>query len=140
MLIYFCRVLTPRLLRSTVSPSGSLAPTSPTSQQQQCLPQVWRSETVVQVFLDFWLEYTEQEQLNTSLNASNLSSYPRRVSLNSLNYNVEAFFFISFDIFSLQHSIFSAEHIRLVRAFIKTLHEFANSSVGDKSAMDELKR
>lgn len=48
--------------------------------QQQCLPQVWRSETVVQVFLDFWLEYTEDAQLTSQLTTSYLSSIPRRVS------------------------------------------------------------
>jgi len=48
--------------------------------QQQCLPQVWRSETVVQVFLDFWLEYTEDAQLTSQLTTSYLSSVPRRVS------------------------------------------------------------
>ncbi|KZC09713.1 Sphingomyelin phosphodiesterase 4 [Dufourea novaeangliae] len=109
------RLQTPRLLRTSI-----LSPGSPNSAsavpQQQCLPQVWRSETVVQVFLDFWLEYTEEDQLNTRLGTSYSASVPRR------------------------HSIHSGEHIRLVRAFIKTLHEFANSATGDKSAMDELKR
>lgn len=104
------RLQTPRLLRTSI-----LSPVSSTSQQvpqQQCLPQVWRSETVVQVFLDFWLEYSEEDKLISQLN----SPMPRR------------------------HSIHTGEHIRLVRAFIKTLHEFANSARGDKSAMDELKR
>lgn len=41
---------------------------------------------------------------------------------------------------NLQQSIHSGEHIRLVRALLKTLHEFANSATGDKSAIDELKR
>lgn len=49
--------------------------------QQQCLPQVWRSETVVQVFLDFWLEYTEDEQLTPTLTTAFLASIPRRVNL-----------------------------------------------------------
>ena len=48
--------------------------------------------------------------------------------------------YISIILKILQHSIHSGEHIRLVRTFIKTLHEFANTAVGDKSAMDELKR
>ncbi|EZA53176.1 Sphingomyelin phosphodiesterase [Ooceraea biroi] len=107
------RLQTPRLLRTSIlSPGSSPATGVP---QQQCLPQVWRSETVVQVFLDFWLEYTE-EQVGTSQCSSYLPTIPRR------------------------QSIHSGEHIRLVRAFIKTLHEFTNSATGDKSAMDELKR
>ena len=108
------RLQTPRLLRTSILSPGSPNSTS-TVPQQQCLPQVWRSETVVHVFLDFWLEYTE-DQLNPRLSTSYFASVPRR------------------------HSIHSGEHIRLVRAFIKTLHEFANSATGDKSAMDELKR
>lgn len=105
------RIQTPRLLRTSV-----LSPVSTSTQgtpQQQCLSQVWRSETVVQVFLDFWLEYTEEEKLVPQFNSRLL---PRR------------------------QSIHSGEHIRLVRAFIKTLHEFANSARGDRSAMDELKK
>ncbi|XP_034951732.1 sphingomyelin phosphodiesterase 4 [Chelonus insularis] len=106
------RLQTPRLLRTSIlSPVSTSSPGVP---QQQCLPQVWRSETVIQVFLDFWLEYTEEDKLVSHL--STLNSLLRR------------------------HSIHSGDHIRLVRAFIKTLHEFANSAIGDKSAMDELKR
>lgn len=110
------KLQTLRLLRASILSSGSTSPGTGIPQQQQCLPQVWRSETVVQVFLDFWLEYTEDAQLTSQLSTSYLSSIPRR------------------------HSIHSGEHIRLVRAFIKTLHEFTNSATGDKSAMDELKR
>ncbi|XP_043523577.1 sphingomyelin phosphodiesterase 4 isoform X3 [Frieseomelitta varia] len=109
------RMQTPRLLRTSILSPGS-SNSSSSVPQQQCLPEVWRSETVVQVFLDFWVEYVEDHQLNLRLNTSYSASIPRR------------------------HSIHSGEHIRLVRAFIKTLHEFANSATGDKSAMDELKR
>ncbi|XP_072762293.1 sphingomyelin phosphodiesterase 4 isoform X2 [Anoplolepis gracilipes] len=107
----FKRLQTPRLLRTSILSPGTTSPASGVPQQQY-LPLVWRSETVVQVFLDFWLEYTEDTQLTTSY----LTSIPRR------------------------HSVHSGEHVRLVRAFIKTLHEFTNSATGDKSAMDELKR
>jgi len=34
----------------------------------------------------------------------------------------------------------SVEHIRVVRNLVKHLHYFANSTLGDLSAMDELKR
>ncbi|KAK2581186.1 hypothetical protein KPH14_007988 [Odynerus spinipes] len=107
------RLQTPRLLRASILSPGStnLVVGAP---QQQCLPQVWRTETVIQVFLDFWMEYTEDEP--SQMNMSYSTPIPHR------------------------HSIHSGEHIRLVRAFIKTLHEFANSATGDKSAMDELKR
>ncbi|XP_015603161.1 sphingomyelin phosphodiesterase 4 isoform X2 [Cephus cinctus] len=109
------RLQTPRLLRTSILSPESTSPTNRVP-QQQCLPQVWRSETIVQVFLDFWLEYTEVDQLTPHSGRPLASSLPPR------------------------NSIHSGEHIRLVRAFIKTLHEFANSAVGDKSAMDELKR
>ncbi|XP_012272943.1 sphingomyelin phosphodiesterase 4 [Orussus abietinus] len=109
------RLHTPRLLRTSILSQGSTSPTTGV-QQQQCLPQVWRSETVVQVFLDFWFEYTDENQ---------------RISRFSTQLSAPV---------TCRHSIHSGEHIRLVRAFIKTLHEFANSATGDKSAMDELKR
>ncbi|XP_020299400.1 sphingomyelin phosphodiesterase 4 [Pseudomyrmex gracilis] len=109
------KMQTPRLLRTSILSPRSPSPGS-NIPQQQCLPQVWRSETVVQVFLDFWLEYTEDQQIISQMNTSYLTSVP------------------------LRHSIHSGEHIRLVRAFIKTLHEFTNTATGDKSAMDELKR
>lgn len=71
---------TPRLLRTSILSPGS--PNSTTSvPQQQCLPQVWRSETVVQVFLDFWVEYIEDDQLNSRISTSYSASVPRRVSL-----------------------------------------------------------
>jgi sphingomyelin phosphodiesterase 4 len=92
VLIYIClkyknikiaiiyRLQTTRLLRTTIlSPN----PTSPNTgvPQQQCLSQVWRSETIVQVFLDFWLEYTEEEQFSPNRNPQATVSLPRRVSL-----------------------------------------------------------
>ncbi|XP_031778842.1 sphingomyelin phosphodiesterase 4 isoform X1 [Nasonia vitripennis] len=109
------RLQTTRLLRTTILSPNSTSPNTGVP-QQQCLPQVWRSETIVQVFLDFWLEYTEEEQFSPTRSPQITGSIPRR------------------------HSIHTGEHIRLVRTFIKTLHEFANSSIGDRSAMDELKR
>ncbi|XP_048509001.1 sphingomyelin phosphodiesterase 4 isoform X2 [Athalia rosae] len=109
------RLQTPRLLKTSILSPGPISPTVGVP-QQQCLPQVWRSETIVQVFLDFWLEYTEEEELPPYHATCFPGTTPRR------------------------HSIHSGEHIRLVRGFIKTLHEFANSATGDTSAMDELKR
>ncbi|XP_015522196.1 sphingomyelin phosphodiesterase 4 [Neodiprion lecontei] len=109
------RLQTPRLLRTSILSPGLTSPMAGVP-QQQCLPQVWRSETVVQVFLDFWLEYTEEQEL---------SHYHATHIPGTMPY---------------RHSIHSGEHIRLVRGFIKTLHEFANSAIGDTSAMDELKR
>ncbi|KAJ8681355.1 hypothetical protein QAD02_017142 [Eretmocerus hayati] len=110
------RMQTTRLLRSTMLSPTTTSPNAGVPAQQQCLPQVWRSETIVQVFLDFWLEYTEDEQFSPNRSTQMPGSLLRR------------------------NSIHSGEHIRLVRTFIKTLHEFANSAIGDKSAMDELKR
>ncbi|EFN60972.1 Sphingomyelin phosphodiesterase 4, partial [Camponotus floridanus] len=108
------RLQTPRLLKTSILSPGTTTPGSGVPQQQY-LSLVWRSETIVQVFLDFWLEYTEDTQLTSQLNTSYLT-------------------------IPLRHSIHSGEHVRLVRGFIKTLHEFTNSATGDKSAMDELKR
>lgn len=71
---------TPRLLRTSILSPGSPTSTS-TVPQQQCLPQVWRSETVVQVFLDFWVEYIEDDKLCSPLSTSYPASVPRRVSI-----------------------------------------------------------
>lgn len=73
------RLQTPRLLRTSIlfpaasSPAGTVIP------QQQCLSQVWRSETIVQVFLDFWLEYTEESQFSNVLGSPMTGILPRRV-------------------------------------------------------------
>jgi hypothetical protein len=42
------------------SASGSLH-SSPTLPQQSSLVEIWRSESVIQVFIDFWLSYGERE-------------------------------------------------------------------------------
>lgn len=78
---YLSRLQTPRLLRTSILSPVSTSPQG--APQQQCLPQVWRSETVVQVFLDFWMEYTEDDQLSLHLSTSGSASMPRRVSIPS---------------------------------------------------------
>jgi hypothetical protein len=42
------------------SGSGSLH-SSPILPQQSSLVEIWRSESVIQVFIDFWLSYGERE-------------------------------------------------------------------------------
>ena len=78
----FFRLQSTRLLRTSILSSGSTSPTS-IIPQQQCLPQVWRSETIVQVCLDFWLEYAE-EQFSQNLVTGTASSLPRKVSFKML--------------------------------------------------------
>jgi hypothetical protein len=58
-------VRSPTLFRQSVvlnqgSTSGSLH-SSPTLPQQSSLVEIWRSESVIQVFIDFWLSYGERE-------------------------------------------------------------------------------
>lgn len=74
----FTRLQTTRLLRSTILSPNSTSPTSAVP-QQQCLPQVWRSETIVQVFLDFWLEYTEEDQFSPNRSPQVSGNLPQRV-------------------------------------------------------------
>jgi hypothetical protein len=57
----------PTLFRQSVvlkqgSTSSSLH-SSPTLPQQSSLVEIWRSESVIQVFIDFWLSYGEREML-----------------------------------------------------------------------------
>lgn len=67
------RVQMPRLLKSTVLSPNLQTQTTAVSQQQN-LSQIWRSETIVQVFLDFWLDYTMEDQFSpakcTNMNVS----------------------------------------------------------------------
>lgn len=86
------RLQTPRLLRASILSPGStnLVVGVP---QQQCLPQVWRSETVVQVFLDFWMEYTEDDHMPSQMNMSYSTPIPHRV-INDIIYVVIIFYLI----------------------------------------------
>ncbi|XP_014203452.1 sphingomyelin phosphodiesterase 4 isoform X2 [Copidosoma floridanum] len=110
------RMQTTRLLKATIVNPNSMSPESGVPQQQQCLSQVWRSETLVQVILDFWLEFTEDEHFSLNSSLSVHGNLPRK----SCKY--------------------TAEHMRLIRQFIKILYKFTNSFISDGSAMDELKR
>ncbi|XP_071446859.1 sphingomyelin phosphodiesterase 4 [Hetaerina americana] len=105
-------VKSPTLLRQTVLvKSGPSSPlhASPTVPQQNNL-EIWRSETIVQVFTDFWLDSTEPDP--PTFGVGNLA----------------------------QDLLPSGEHIRVIRNMIKHFHYFSNSATGDMSAMDELKR
>lgn len=75
---------TTRLLRTTLlSPNSNNSECVIPQQQQQCLPQVWRSETILQVFLDFWIEYTEDEHFSGNRSPQISGSLPRRVMSNA---------------------------------------------------------
>ncbi|XP_026291595.1 sphingomyelin phosphodiesterase 4 isoform X2 [Frankliniella occidentalis] len=106
---------TPHLLRQSViqqgSSSGSLH-SSPATAVTSTRTEIWRSETVAQVFVDFWLSHGEGE-IGPVFGAS---GSPQRELLPT------------------------GEHIRVVRNLIKHLHYFSNSVTGDQSAMDELRR
>lgn len=106
---------TPQLLRQSViqqgSSSGSLH-SSPATTVPSTRTEIWRSETVAQVFVDFWLSHGEAEVGPVF----GPSGSPQRELLPS------------------------GEHIRVVRNLIKHLHYFSNSVTGDQSAMDELRR
>ncbi|XP_046389707.1 sphingomyelin phosphodiesterase 4 [Ischnura elegans] len=105
-------VKSPTLLRQAVLlKSGPSSPlhASPAVPQQNNM-EIWRSETIIQVFTDFWLDSREPDP--PTFGISNLS----------------------------QDFLPSAEHIRVIRNMIKHFHYFSNSSTGDMSAMDELKR
>ncbi|XP_023727269.1 sphingomyelin phosphodiesterase 4 isoform X8 [Cryptotermes secundus] len=195
-------VRSPTLFRQSVvlkqgSTSGSLH-SSPTLPQQSTLVEIWRSESVIQVFIDFWLSYGEREipylhlgsgtpprQFSPSVvlgkthsflqNQMQLQSnifhhcphyYPPVTSSPYFQNQVQSqpnivlchcprrrlympyrpIFYNEMQpqpIVALRHYpdlLPSEEHIRVVRNLVKHLHYFANSTVGDLSAMDELKR
>ncbi|KAG8225486.1 hypothetical protein J437_LFUL009479 [Ladona fulva] len=107
-------VKSPTLLRQNVvmKTSGPSSPlhSSPAAPQQNNLQEIWRSETIVSVFTDFWLDCGDMEPPTYGLT------------------NIPADF------------LPSGEHVRVVRNMIKHFHYFSNSASGDMSAMDELKR
>ncbi|PSN42218.1 hypothetical protein C0J52_11255 [Blattella germanica] len=104
----------PTLFRQSVilkqSTASSSLHSSPTLPQQSSLVEIWRSESVIQVFIDFWLNCGEKEKSQFGAGTPSRDFLP------------------------------TIEHIRVVRNLIKHLHYFASSIVGDMSAMDELKR
>jgi sphingomyelin phosphodiesterase 4 len=106
----------PTLFRQSVvlkqSSTSSSLHSSPNLPQQSSLVEIWRSESVIQVFIDFWLSFGMREMPHVH---PGIGSPPRDL-------------------------LPSEEHIRVVRNLVKHLHYFANSTVGDLSAMDELKR
>ncbi|XP_034252630.1 sphingomyelin phosphodiesterase 4 isoform X2 [Thrips palmi] len=134
---------TPQLLRQSViqqgSSTGSLH-SSPATAVTSTRTEIWRSETVAQVFVDFWLSHGEGE-VGPVFSAS---GSPQR--LYPVDYNMSHHYFQTEElrVFKLPlkypELLPSGEHIRVVRNLIKHLHYFSNSVIGDQSAMDELRR
>ncbi|XP_069703883.1 sphingomyelin phosphodiesterase 4 isoform X2 [Periplaneta americana] len=142
---------------------------SPTLPQQSSLVEIWRSESVIQVFIDFWLSYGEREvphigigtqprnfsqpitsrsylqnqvQFVPNMASRHIPHYTSPVILDNSSYYLQNQLQPQPNMVLRQYPdlLPSVEHIRVVRSLVKHLHYFANSTVGDLSAMDELKR
>ncbi|KDR21935.1 Sphingomyelin phosphodiesterase 4 [Zootermopsis nevadensis] len=151
----------PTLFRQSVvlkqgSTSSSLH-SSPSLPQQSSLVEIWRSESVIQVFIDFWLSYGERDMSYLGTATPSRHYYPTVASSSYFHSQVQpqpnfalcqcpCYLHIQMQPqpnMALRHYpdlLPSVEHIRVVRNLVKHLHYFANSIIGDLSAMDELKR
>lgn len=126
-------VRTPTLFRQSVllkqSPTvNTLHTTTQTSPHVE----IWRSELILQLCLDFWL---------TTSDTDNVWYHPQLWSTpptHTLQQNISGQY-ISTPLWN-QQLLPSGEHLRVVRFFVKHLHYFANSHIEDSGAMDELKR
>ncbi|XP_060529009.1 sphingomyelin phosphodiesterase 4 isoform X2 [Cylas formicarius] len=76
--------------------------------------EIWRSETVLTVFIDMWLH----------IDSINQSISPTDVMTSRLYFN----------------ELPTGEYMRIVRALIKQLHSFANSAKEDDTPLGELKK
>ncbi|KAB0794693.1 hypothetical protein PPYR_11532 [Photinus pyralis] len=81
--------------------------------------EVWRSETVMTVFIDMW--FGSDRLLNSS-------------------YNFDSNFSTAFKDMFQRNEMPSTEYIRIVRVLVKHLHAFANSARADDTHLGDLKR
>ncbi|KAF7277955.1 hypothetical protein GWI33_009070 [Rhynchophorus ferrugineus] len=89
--------------------------------RQQPCNDIWRSETVLTVFVDMWLY---NDSVSQKINNSDLNnSYNKPVSMR-LRYN----------------ELPTGEYMRIVRVLIKQLHSFSDSAKCDDTNMSELKK
>ncbi|XP_065353387.1 sphingomyelin phosphodiesterase 4 [Cloeon dipterum] len=102
---------------SLLKPAGTFNQSSGTTaslhSQHNPLAEIWRTVHIIHILMDVWLSYDdEKSSLSPCLTkSSSVSSIP------------------------------SAEHARMVRAFLKHLHYFSNSACStNPSDMDEMKR
>ncbi|XP_044271314.1 sphingomyelin phosphodiesterase 4 [Tribolium madens] len=82
--------------------------------------QIWRSETVLTVFIDMWLNNDQISQPTNQINSSfNSSSVPRLLQYTELP---------------------TSEYMRIIRVLIKQLHAFSASAKIDDTYLCELKK
>ncbi|EFA10294.2 Sphingomyelin phosphodiesterase 4-like Protein [Tribolium castaneum] len=82
--------------------------------------QIWRSETVLTVFIDMWLNNDQISQPTNQINSSfNSSPVPRLLQYTELP---------------------TSEYMRIIRVLIKQLHAFSASAKIDDTHMCELKK
>ncbi|KAL3268108.1 hypothetical protein HHI36_007235 [Cryptolaemus montrouzieri] len=82
--------------------------------------EIWRSETVLTVFVDLWLC---NDQINQQIQNLN-SSFNNPQAMQLLHYN----------------ELPSGEYMRIVRVFIKQIHAFSISAKADDTHLGELKK
>ncbi|KAK4875253.1 hypothetical protein RN001_011675 [Aquatica leii] len=93
----------------------------------QCLDhhprnEIWRSETIMTVFIDMWL--SNDQVLNSTINFDKGFGITQMPYKQNLKLN----------------DVPTGEYIRIIRVLVKQLHAFASSSKADDSHMGDLKR
>ncbi|XP_075220437.1 sphingomyelin phosphodiesterase 4-like isoform X2 [Lycorma delicatula] len=125
----------PTLLRQSVilNQSSSVQHGSlHTSVQATPTFELWRSELIAQLCIDFWLSTSSYDsQFYNTSNQLPFWTYPLNDTKSYQNFMGPVW---------SQQFLPTGEHLRVVRFLIKHLHYFANSLVDDSSVMDELKR
>lgn len=86
--------------------------------------EIWRSESVLTIFIDIWLYNDQISSQNQSLNNSLNLSYNNPSVMPFLHYN----------------ELPTGEYMRIVRVLIKQIHAFSASANADDTHLGELKK
>ncbi|XP_067137470.1 sphingomyelin phosphodiesterase 4 [Centruroides vittatus] len=106
----------PTLLKITTSPSSSKPNPGTTVDSEHF--EIWRSETLVLVLTEFWLNHGSVESYR--------SCFSPNLMTDSVSWSPDTTTPVS-SLF-VEHPIPSHDHMQMVRNFIKYLHYFANSA------------
>ncbi|XP_023230772.1 sphingomyelin phosphodiesterase 4-like [Centruroides sculpturatus] len=106
----------PTLLKITTSPSSS-KPNPGTAVDSEHF-EIWRSETLVLVLTEFWLNHGSVESYR--------SCFSPNLMTDSVSWSADTTTPVS-SLF-VEHPIPSHDHMQMVRNFVKYLHYFANSA------------
>ncbi|KAK6191734.1 hypothetical protein SNE40_003341 [Patella caerulea] len=121
----------------TVANQKQHTPSSPVMDQSEA--ETWRSETMLQIWCEFWLnQNTVSSERQRFPRGTVISSY----ALHSLNtsHDRDPFYFL------YEHFVPTANHVNVVRVLVKYIHYFVNTAsqlpyqTTNTSALDEFKK